>query len=109
MINGNTESDKVAELQEIICDKERTMQEMMTKFGRNRQILTSNWEQAESKVRRLDDIYHDTVDQVIQCLASLPDLTQAHTSVTALVSNLQVERESNNGGQEILGDDSNTR
>ena len=41
------------------------MQEMMTKFGRNRQILTSNWEQAESEVRRLDDIYHDTVDQLV--------------------------------------------
>merc|ERR1719410_280847 len=44
VINGNTESDKVAELQEIISDKERTMQEMMAKFGRNRQILTDNWD-----------------------------------------------------------------
>ena len=83
------------------------MQEMMAKFGRNRQILTSNWEQAESEVRRLDDIYHDTVDRVVQCLASLPDLTQAHPSLAALVNNLQVERESNNGGQENLGDNEN--
>ena len=70
VINGNTETaennvDKVTELQEIISDKERMMQEMMTKFGRNRQILTNNWEQAESEVRRLDDIYHDTVDRVV--------------------------------------------
>ena len=108
VINGNTESDKVTELQEIISDKERMMQEMMAKFGRNRQILTDNWEQAESEVRRLDDIYADTVDRVIHCLASLPaNLTQAHPSLADLVNTLQMERESNNVAQENLGDNEN--
>ena len=60
-----------------------------------RQILTSNWEQAESEVRRLDDIYHDTVDRVVMTLASLPELTQQHPSLAALVSTLQLERENN--------------
>ena len=112
VINGNTETvennvDKVTELQEIISDKERMMQEMMTKFGRNRQILTNNWEQAESEVRRLDDIYHDTVDRVVMCLAALPELTQTHPSLAKLVNTLQLERESNNVGGEILGDNEN--
>lgn len=111
VINGNIESDvaakdKVTELQGIISDKERIMQEMVTKFGRNRQILTSNWEQAESEVRRLDDIYHDTVDRVVMCLASLPELTQQHPSLAKLVNTLQLEKD-NNGSQDNSGANEN--
>ena len=101
MINGNTEEagaqevDKVRqEMKEVVLDNERKMAEMMNKFSRNRQILTSNWEQAENEVRRLDDIYHDTVDRVVLCLAGLPELTQQHPSLAALVSTLQLERDS---------------
>lgn len=111
VINGNTESDvaatdKVTELQGIISDKERVMQEMVSKFSRNRQILTSNWEQAESEVRRLDDIYHDTVDRVVMCLASLPELTQQHPSLAKLVNTLQLEKD-NNGSQDNTGANEN--
>jgi len=111
VINGNTESDvaatdKVTELQGIITDKERVMQEMVSKFSRNRQILTNNWEQAESEVRRLDDIYHDTVDRVVMCLASLPELTQQHPSLAKLVNTLQLEKD-NNGSQDNAGANEN--
>jgi len=111
VINGNTESDvaatdKVTELQGIISDKERVMQEMVSKFSRNRQILTNNWEQAESEVRRLDDIYHDTVDRVVMCLASLPELTQQHPSLAKLVNTLQLEKD-NNGSQDNAGANEN--
>ena len=51
IINGNTEEGELRQLREAVSDKERIMAEMVTKFGKNRQILTSNWEQAESEVR----------------------------------------------------------
>ena len=50
IINGNTEEGELSLLREAVSDKERIMAEMVTKFGKNRQILTSNWEQAESEV-----------------------------------------------------------
>ena len=50
IINGNTEEGELSQLREAVSDKERVMAEMVTKFSKNRQILTSNWEQAESEV-----------------------------------------------------------
>ena len=41
------------------------MNEMKTKFLKHRQILVSNYEQAESEIKRLDEIYHETVQQVL--------------------------------------------
>jgi hypothetical protein len=32
-------------------EKEQTLAEVRTKFSKNKQILTSNWEQAEAEVR----------------------------------------------------------
>ena len=78
----------------MVVTKDKTLQEMRTKFSRNRQILTSNWEQAESEVRRLDEIYHDTVDRVVMSLASVPDLSVQHPGLAQLVTNLQMVRES---------------
>ena len=43
------------------------------------------------QVRRLDDIYHDTVSRVLGCLATLPDLTQQHPSLVSLITSLKVE------------------
>ena len=108
VMNGNTETETETQLREVISDKERAMAEMVAKFGRNRQILTSNWEQAECEVRRLDDIYHDTVrvprnfvdtlynksiqvSRVVGCLAALPELTQQHPALSALCSQLELE------------------
>ena len=54
------------------------MNEMKTKFLKHRQILVSNYEQAESEIKRLDEIYHETVQQVLQvilmCLATIISL-----------------------------------
>ena len=117
VMNGNTETETETQLREVISDKERAMAEMVAKFGRNRQILTSNWEQAECEVRRLDDIYHDTVrvemenivfreislipfimqhatlqvSRVVGCLAALPELTAQHPALSALCSQLELE------------------
>ena len=33
---------------------------------KHRQILTANCEQAEDEVKRIDEIFHDTVNQVLQ-------------------------------------------
>lgn len=45
--------------------KEAEIRDLKTKFVKHRQILVSNYEQAESEIRRLDEVYHDTVDQVL--------------------------------------------
>ena len=52
IINGNTvgEAERVDDLESQLGEKEKLLQEMMAKFSRNRQILTSNWEQAETEV-----------------------------------------------------------
>ena len=73
---------------------------MMAKFSRNRQILTSNWEQAETEVRRLDEIYHTTVNTVVLALAGLPEVTKQHPSLAQLLTNLQLEKECNNGAED---------
>jgi len=88
------QATRLAEMQQMVVTKDKTLQEMRTKFSRNRQILTSNWEQAESEVRRLDEIYHDTVDRVVMSLASVPDLSVQHPGLAQLVTNLQMVRES---------------
>ena len=43
-------------------------------------------------MRRLDDIYHDTVSRVLGCLATLPDLTKQHPSLVSLITSLKVMR-----------------
>ena len=40
--------------------------DLKSKFMKHRQILTANYEQAEDEVKRLDEIFHDTVNQVLQ-------------------------------------------
>ena len=50
IINGNSEEGELSVLRVAVSDKERVMTEMMTKFSKNRQILTNNWEQLESEV-----------------------------------------------------------
>ena len=40
--------------------------ELKIKFMKHRQILTANCEQAEDEVKRLDEIFHETVNQVLQ-------------------------------------------
>ena len=97
IMNGNTvpeveEGSKLVELESELGEKERLVQEMMAKFSRNRQILTSNWEQAETEVRRLDDIYHSTVDRVVNSLAALPEVTKHHPALAQLLNNLQIEK-----------------
>jgi len=107
IINGNTaelqETSRLAELETELGEKERLVQEMMAKFSRNRQILTSNWEQAEGEVRRLDEIYHNTLDRVVICLAGAPEATKHHPSLAQLLANLQIEKESNNAADVTEG------
>ena len=45
---------------------EEEIAELKAKFLKHKQILKSNYEQAENEVIRLDEIYHDTVDMVLK-------------------------------------------
>lgn len=73
-----------------LVQRESDLKEVRSKFTKNRQILTSNWEQAESEVKRLDDIYHDTVDQVLQALRSTPDVVSSTPTLSQLLLNLEL-------------------
>ena len=44
------------------------------------------------QVRRLDDIYHTTVDRVVMNLAALPEVTKQHPALAQLLNNLQIEK-----------------
>ena len=44
------------------------------------------------QVRRLDEIYHSTVDRVVRSLAALPEVTKQHSALAQLLSNLQIEK-----------------
>ena len=39
---------------------------LKAKFLKHQNILNSNYEQAENEVKRLDEIYHDTVQMVLK-------------------------------------------
>ena len=41
------------------------VEEMKSKFQKHQQILVSNYEQAESEIKRMDEIYHDTISNVL--------------------------------------------
>ena len=43
-------------------------------------------------MRRLDEIYHTTVDRVVRSLAALPEVTKQHTGLAQLLNNLQIEK-----------------
>jgi len=88
------QASRLAEMQQLVAARDKSMQEMRSKFARNRQILTSNWEQAESEVRRLDEIYHDTIDRVVLTLANVPELPKQYPGIGQLLSSLQVAQES---------------
>ena len=100
--NGNQESDVEGRLREMetqIEAKEAAMLEMRGKFAKNRQILTGNWEQAEAEVRRLDEIYHETVDTVIRELANAPEALVTYPGLTTLATVLeQARQEANSHG-----------
>lgn len=65
---------------------------MKTKFTKHRQILTSNWQQAEDEVRKVDDIYHSTIDKVISTVESLPETLSGDPALAALVTTLRQEQ-----------------
>ena len=66
------------------------MAEMKAKYLKHRQILVSNREQAESEVTRLDEIYHDTVNDVLGTLAAIPDVVKSNQELANLQNKLQM-------------------
>jgi len=68
--------------------REESQQEMKNKFIKNREILTSNWEQAEEEVRKIDEIYHQTVNRVINTLKDLPEIVDSNPNLGNLMRTL---------------------
>ena len=50
----------------LLEDSNEKKEEMIAKFLRHRKILMSNCEQAEQEIRRVDEIYHDTINYVLE-------------------------------------------
>ena len=100
IVNGNQESEvetRLREMESQLGAKETAISEMRGKFAKNRQILTGNWEQAEAEVRRLDEIYHETVDSVIRELANAPEALVTYPGLAALATALQQARQEQSG------------
>lgn len=68
--------------------REESLKEMKNKFTKNREILTSNWEQAEEEVRKIDEIYHQTVNRVINTLQDLPEIVETNPNLGNLMRTL---------------------
>ena len=100
IVNGNQESEvegRLREMESQLGAKEAAILEMRGKFAKNRQILTGNWEQAEAEVRRLDEIYHETVDSVIRELANAPEALVTYPGLASLATALQQARQEQSG------------
>jgi len=82
-------------LQQLRCmvqEKDENIVEMKSKFSKHRQILTSNWQQAEDEVRKVDDIYHSTIQKVISTVESLPENIGGTSALTNLVTSLRQDQ-----------------
>ena len=81
-----------------VSEREGALRDLRTRFARNRQILSANWQQAEEEVRKLDDIYHETVGRVLDTLAALgPEVVAAQPGLKALTAALQQAVDGANG------------
>ena len=69
---------------------------MKNKFTKNREILTSNWEQAEEEVRKIDDMYHQTVSKVVHTLQDMPEVVEANPNLGNLIQTLLQDDAMNN-------------
>ncbi|XP_023330721.1 early endosome antigen 1 [Eurytemora carolleeae] len=78
----------LAQLRNMMESREESQQEMKNKFIKNREILTSNWEQAEEEVRKIDEIYHQTVNRVINTLKDLPEIVDSNPNLGNLMRTL---------------------
>lgn len=63
---------------------------LKAKFLRHKEILKSNYEQAENEVIRLDEIYHDTVDMVLKAFNSIPDVVNSSEELLKLKESLKL-------------------
>ena len=73
----------------IVKKYEDEIAEMKAKYLKHRQILVTNRELAENEVVRIDEIYHDTVNDVLSVLGSVPDIVQANGELSRLQRKLQ--------------------
>ena len=43
-----------------------TVEEMRAKFMKHQQIYKTNYDQAESEIKRMDELYHDLIENVLK-------------------------------------------
>merc|ERR1719242_1545245 len=63
---------------------EEEIANLKARFLQHKKILTSNYEQSENEVNRLDEMYHDTIDMVLQAFDSIPLVVNSHDQLTKL-------------------------
>jgi len=87
-LNGNV-SDSLGGSEASRKKYEEEIAEMKAKYLKHRQILVSNREMAEREVLRLDDIYHETVSEVLETLSSIPEVVKSNRELSSLQGRLQ--------------------
>eukprot|EP00095_Tigriopus_kingsejongensis_P006021 maker-scaffold671_size114370-snap-gene-0.39 protein:Tk06021 transcript:maker-scaffold671_size114370-snap-gene-0.39-mRNA-1 annotation:"sperm-associated antigen 5" len=74
---------------DIMAAKE--IDELKSRYMKHKKILTSNYEQAESEIKRMDEIYHDTVDQMLKAMETIPEVVSANPALQQLKTKLNMD------------------
>ncbi|XP_059090258.1 putative leucine-rich repeat-containing protein DDB_G0290503 [Tigriopus californicus] len=77
----------------------KEIDELKSRYMKHKKILMSNYEQAESEIKRLDEIYHDTVEQMLQALETIPEVVSVNPALQQLKSKLQMDHAEGKGHQ----------
>lgn len=77
----------------------KEIDELKSRYMKHKKILMSNYEQAESEIKRLDEIYHDTVEQMLQALETIPEVVSVNPTLQQLKSKLQMDHAEGKGHQ----------
>lgn len=106
--NGQyVQNGKADVTEDDMCDLNGTLDskdkkdELISRFLRHRKILMENCEQAEQEIKRVDEIYHETVKHVLKVLDSLPNDTKTHPELVELKMYLQDEENETGGSKKI--------
>jgi len=68
-----------------------TMEEMRAKFMKHQQIYKTNYELAETEIKRMDELYQDLIENVLKTFKTIPEVVTAQPDLQRLKEMLESE------------------
>merc|ERR1712150_144548 len=68
-----------------------TLEEMKIKFSKHQQIYTTNYELAESEIKRMDELYQDLIENVLKTFKNIPEIVNTQPDLQRLKEMLETE------------------